>query len=143
MSYVPPMELLRGLSIDNAECFGKPNINAWYLQNNANVNMYNFNHNASCHICGRMATNVHHCPPKSKGKFILHGHILRPSLFALCGSGTTGCHGKIHQRLIVPKWVWYSDSFAKSWWDGELLDTYEPHSEMLYEFGCWEFEEKS
>lgn len=142
MSYTPDRKLLRGLSLDVAEQYGKPHINAWYPQHNGGMGVYKFNHNASCPICGRRVTNVHHCPPRSKGKFILHGRILRPSLFALCGTGVQGCHGKIHNRVIVPRWRWYSDSFAEAWWNGELLDMYEPHSEGLYDFGTWDFESR-
>lgn len=139
MSYIPERSLLRGLSVDAAECFGKPHINAWYLSDN-NINSYRFNHDAVCPHCGERATNVHHCPPKSKGVFMLHGHVLRPSLLALCGSGTTGCHGKIHKRQIIPKWYWLSDEFAEAWWNGEMLESIEPHDEVLWQYGFWVFE---
>lgn len=139
--YVPNRKLLRGLSLEVCEQFGKPHINAWYVKHNDSVNSYRFNHDSIC-ICGKRATNVHHCPPKSKGKFILHGHVLKPALFALCGSGTTGCHGKFHQKQIIPKWEWNSDEYAKSWWSGELLESIEPHSTELYEYGAWKFEDK-
>ena len=140
MSYIPNRFLLRGLSVDIAECYGKPHMNAWYVKHNDSINSYRFNHEASCPICGKRAVNVHHCPPRSKGKFILHGHVLKPALFALCGSGTTGCHGKMHQKLIIPRWKWYSDDYAEYWWSGKLLEEYEPNSDDLYEFGGWVFE---
>lgn len=140
MSYIPDRLLLRGLSVDVAECYGKPHIGAWYVSHNDNINSYRFDHDSMCPICRGRATNVHHCPQKSKGLFVLHGHILKPSLFALCGSGTTGCHGKMHQRLIVPKWHWYSDDYAESWWNGEMLEFIEPHSRELFEYGGWVFE---
>lgn len=140
MIYTPDRSLLRGLSVDVAECYGKPHINAWYIKHSDSLNSYRFDHNAFCAICLDRATNVHHCPPKSKGKFILHGHVLRPALFALCGSGVSGCHGKIHQRLIVPKWYWGSVEYAEAWWNGELLEMHEPHSEELYRYGTWVFE---
>lgn len=139
MSYIPDSSLLQGLSLDVAECFGKPHINAWYTQNSANVKLYKFEYGSNCPICGKRATNVHHCPPRSKGKFILHGHVLRPALFALCGSGTTGCHGMIHNRQIVPKWEWYSDEYAEYWWSGELLEKLGAHSDLLYTLGTWNF----
>lgn len=137
MSYIPERSLLRGLSVDVAEQFGKPHINAWYTSNN--INSYQFNHEASCPVCGNRVTNVHHCPPKSKGKLELHGHVLMPSLFALCGSGVSGCHGMIHQRLIIPTWKWHSDNFAEAWWNGWLFEELEPHSTDLYKYGEWAF----
>lgn len=141
MSYTPPRELLRGLSVDVAECYGKPHIGAYY--DNSSINSHKMTGVHSCPCCGAPATNVHHCPPKSKGKFILHGHVLRPALFALCGSGTTGCHGEVHKKLIIPEWHWFSDEYAEQWWSGKLLETYKPNSNDLYEFGAWKFVKKS
>lgn len=143
MSFVPDRKLLSGLSVEVAEMYGKPHINAWYARHNDGLNSYRFDHDKSCPICGDRATNVHHCPPKSKGKFVLHGHILKPSLFALCGSGVQGCHGKIHKREIIPRWKWYDDEYAYCWWSGELLDKYGPHNDLLYMLGTWEFVEKN
>lgn len=143
MNYTPNRFLLRGLSVDVAEMYGKPHINAWYAKHSDSVNAYRFNHDARCPICWNRATNVHHCPPKSKGKFILHGHVLRPALFALCGSGTTGCHGKFHQRLIVPRWEWYTMGNAEAWWNGELLEMHGPHSPELYQYGDWVFDQEN
>lgn len=140
--YVPDRKLLRGLSLEIAEQFGKPHINAWYAKHSDSLNAYSFDHDASCPICGKRVTNVHHCPPKSKGRLNLHGYNLKPALMAFCGSGTIGCHGRIHQKLIIPKWEWYSDSFAKAWWNGWLFEELEPHSDALYEYGDWVFVSK-
>lgn len=136
--YVPERNKLQGLSLEVAECYGKPHIGAWYVAKNDNINSYRFDHSASCPICGKPVTNAHHCPPKRKGLLFLNGHTLKPSLIALCGSGTTGCHGMLHNGKIKINWKWFNDEYARMWWDGELLEKYEPHSEELYQFGEWE-----
>lgn len=45
-----------------------------------------------CVVCGRFGTNKHHEPPKGTGG----ERAWRGSLVSLCGSGTTGCHGRRH-----------------------------------------------
>lgn len=44
-----------------------------------------------CRLCERPATNTHHLLYRSHG-----GDDVPENLIPLCGSGTTGCHGKIH-----------------------------------------------
>ena len=53
-----------------------------------------------CIVCGRYGTNRHHEPPKGLGgERAWHG-----SLLALCGSGTTGCHGLRHAGRLKLEW---------------------------------------
>lgn len=142
MTYIPPRELLRGLSLDVAECYGKPHIGCFYRNNS--VKSHTRNDDARCVICGRQATNAHHQPPLSKGGFLLHGYELRPSLIALCGSGTTGCHNDFHggSRYEI-RWVWESDKFAQMWWEGDLFEKgVRPHDKQLYLLGHWEITDK-
>ena len=66
--------------------------------------------------------------------------VLLPALIDLCGSGTTGCHGAFHSRLMVPEWRWDDDESARAWWSGELLaHGYPTNSPRLYELGRWVF----
>ena len=50
-----------------------------------------------CRVCGASAytgyTSLHHLVPRSQG-----GDDVASNLVPLCGSGTTGCHGKIEAR---------------------------------------------
>lgn len=138
--YVPSVKKLQGLTLETAECFGKPHVNAKYV--GEGVNRYILEPNSSCPICGRQALNVHHQPPKGRGKILmLGGHFLRPSLFGLCGSGTMGCHGRIHGGNLKITWKWTSKDYAEAWWDGELLQKVKPHDQKLYDYGYWHFEQ--
>lgn len=140
--YIPTVEQLQGYSIENAECLGKPHIGARYLFS-GRIDRYILEYNATCAVCGRPATNVHHQPFRSKGKgIIIGGKLLRPSLIALCGSGTTGCHGKVHNGKLKIRWVWIDESIAERWWDGSLFSRFPPHSERVYEYGYWDFIDK-
>lgn len=137
MSYVPPRELLHGVPFSVADCYGKPHIGCGYR--NASVNSHFIADGERCAICGRPATNAHHWPPKGTAStFSLHGEDLKPSLIALCGSGTTGCHGDWHARHFSALWKWDSDDYAEAWWEGTLLSELGPHAMGLYLFGCWE-----
>lgn len=140
--YVPPMSLLRGLSVREASCFGMPNLGAHYEGRSVRSNR--LDDDARCAVCGRPATNAHHVPPVGMGarnaKFELHGHVLRPALIALCGSGTTGCHGEVHSGRILVEWEWCAEEYEVAWWQGLLLEMFGPASPRLYEFGRWTFE---
>lgn len=46
-----------------------------------------------CRLCGAPATNLHHIVPRSQG-----GDDVEANLVEVCGSGTTGCHGRIEAR---------------------------------------------
>lgn len=142
MNNLPMKDLLRGLSMEKAEMYGKPHIMCHY--GGTGVNTYRLDDGARCVCCGRPAENAHHCPPKGTSPtFTLHGHVLRPSLFAVCGSGTTGCHGGFHSlNRFTVRWEWDGETEQEMWWRGELLEEYGPHSPMLYNYGEWVFTDK-
>ena len=139
----PDMGLLRGLSYPTAELYGKPCIGAHYTA--FDLNKHRVDHMARCCICGGMASNAHHWPPRSKRSFTLrtpYGQfVLLPPLFAVCGSGTTGCHGDWHRRLIEVEWVWDFEEMQESWWDGTLLKRHAP-GDWLFEHGRYLFHDK-
>lgn len=134
------MGQLRGLSYPVAELYGKPSIGAHYTA--FDLNRHKLDQMAPCTICGRMADNAHHWPPKSKRAFTLMTpvgqFVLLPPLFAVCGSGTTGCHGDWHRRLIDVEWVWDEERFRDAWWDGTLLKKWKP-GDWLFEYGRYRF----
>lgn len=134
---------LRGLSMERAEMYGKPHWLASYDSPNPTkegISRYAMAEGAWCMVCGRPATNVHHVPARRHSLFTLETergtHILRPSLIALCGSGTTGCHGDVHDGRIRIEWAWDAD--GNDWWDGRLLEAFAPHDPELYELGRWQ-----
>ena len=126
-----------GLSRSRAELFGKPNVGAEYVGRERYV------HTADrCPVCGAPAGSVHHLCPRGTARSIeIVGPdgptLLRSSLVALCGSGTTGCHGRMHSRELEVEWEWYRPAYEAMWWDGLLLASVEPHSNDLYRYGCW------
>lgn len=145
MSYVPDSSLLCGLSVDAAECFGKPHVGASYLRDDARSNR--LAEGAACPSCGKLAESSHHEPPLGMGganrSFLLRTpmgiHVLKPALIALCGhDNVTGCHGKRHQGKLPIRWRWDSDEHAERWWSGELLSRLAPHDDALFELGRWE-----
>jgi hypothetical protein len=46
-----------------------------------------------CRACGKPASNGHHLVPKGSPHF---GDDVEDNVIPLCGSGTTGCHGRVH-----------------------------------------------
>ena len=135
-----PSRVLSGLSRETAERFGKPHVSAFYAASSVSSNR--LAEGASCAICDRPATNSHHEPPRSKGAFALPTpkgvFVLKPALIALCGSGTTGCHGAVHSGIFRIRWVWDSEEAERAWWDGSILSKSAPHDPALYGFGHWE-----
>lgn len=127
--------LLRGMSIERAELYGKPHLGAHYTGGSGYVHDIPF-----CAMCGKPAGSVHHIQPRRNGaSFELHGFELRSPLATLCGSGTTGCHGLIHAGSAFVRWKWDSPEARDAWWDGTLLRGLGPHSPELYRYGFWEF----
>lgn len=151
MSYTPPSMLLHGVPLAVAECYGKPHIGARYRVKGFDygrkaalraAHSHELIEGARCACCGRIATNAHHYPPLGTAITFEHpsGEVLRPSLIAVCGSGTTGCHNGWHGGArFRALWRWDSDEFARAWWEGDLLEAEGAHSPSLYSFGCWEF----
>ena len=137
MSWTPHTAQLHGFAYPAAECYGKPHFLCAY--DGKQIGDTRLFDSATCMCCGRPATNAHHWPPRKNPTFTLHDIKLRPALFAVCGSGTTGCHNGWHGGARFKAiWKWDADSYAEEWWEGEMLGTYEPHDQALYEFGCWE-----
>lgn len=136
MSYVPTARKLHGFPYQVAECYGKPHFLCSYT--GKGVNSHRLFEGATCMCCGRMATNAHHWPPKKNPTFTLDGLALKPALFALCGSGTTGCHDGWHGGARYKAlWRWDCDGYAYEWWEGDMFDL-PPHDQGLYNYGCWE-----
>lgn len=144
MSFVPDRSQLRGLSFEQASCFGMPHLGAFYARDDIHANR--LEKGAVCACCGAIATNSHHEPQISLGggkkAFLLQtdngSFKLKPALIALCGSGTTGCHGMRHNGMLSICWHWQNDEAAEAWFSGWALSHgYEPHSEKLYELGDW------
>lgn len=136
---------LRGIAKPLAEMYGKPHWGSSYLSKNPtpqSVDRYRLDDGATCIVCGQRATNSHHTPPKGimrvfelmtpKGRF-----KYRPALIAMCGSGTTGCHGMVHKGMLKIEWVWDSDGFESGWWDGSIPETITAHDPELYSVGFW------
>lgn len=140
----PTARQLQGMPYDYAECYGKPHVNAEYVRDDVGA----YRHFGSCFVCGKQSANAHHVPPKGvsrtfnlitkRGVF-----VLKPALFSLCGSGTTGCHGKFHAKKLIPKWIWRDEKSRESWWDGELLKDTMPHDPALFAFGFWQVRDDS
>lgn len=141
MSYAPDYHALCGLSVDAADKFGKPCVGAYYAGMGVRDNR--LDEDARCLICGARATNSHHEPPLGLGcrnsRLFVAGHRLRPALIALCGSGTTGCHGKVHRGIYRIAWRWDSDDDARDWWQGRMPgESYDYcGSKTLYWHGQW------
>lgn len=147
MSFTPSTKQLCGLSLDVAELYGKPHIGAHY--EGKSVKSHKKDEDSTCLVCHRAVQSVHHVPPLSNGhEFVLRtpkgDFHLMPSLFALCGSGTTGCHNDFHGGArFAPEWVWYTDADAEAWWSGDILERFSPHSAMLYAFGFWRIHDRN
>lgn len=129
--------LLRGWPKERAELYGKPHLGARCTHGAAYEPTQ-----ARCAVCGRRACNCHHVARRSWGKtfrLVTPNGVweLRSPLFALCGSGTTGCHGKFHDGGLRAEWVWRTGAAEEAWWSGTLLREYPPHSPDLYMFGYW------
>lgn len=129
---------LRGWPKERAELYGKPHLGARYTGKRS----YELLQDRCC-VCGRRAQSCHHVAHRSWGlEFELvtpNGTwSLRSPLFALCGSGTTGCHNQFHGGAgLRAEWRWRSKVYEEAWWTGQLLEVYEPHHPGLYEYGYW------
>lgn len=137
----PSSSVLGGMDYESARLYGMPHVSAAYT--GEGVRLYRLEEGARCLACGRPATNAHHEPPKGHGRsWVLRTpwgrFVLRPALIALCGSGTTGCHGDRHSGLLRFRWEWDDEEDEEAWWNGFLLSHgYHPHDRGLYKFGRW------
>lgn len=129
---------LRGWTKERAELYGKPHLGARYTGRKRYELLQ-----PRCCVCGRRAQSCHHVAHRSWGlEFPMvtpNGTwCLRSALFALCGSGTTGCHDGFHGGArFKAEWRWESEVYEEAWWSGELLREYGPYHPSLYEFGHW------
>lgn len=129
---------LRGWPKERAELYGKPHLGARYTGKRS----YELLQDRCC-VCGRRAQSCHHVAHRSWGlvfELVTPNGTwsLRSPLFALCGSGTTGCHDGFHGGARYrPEWVWDEPEFEEAWWDGTLLCEHEPHDPALYGYGHW------
>ena len=142
---MPDSRLLMGLSYDKAHLMGLPNVGCEYLSYCAGT--YRVLEGERCLLCGAYhPLNAHHVVPKSVcGTFYLKGHMLRSPLFALCGSGTQGCHDGFHggSRYKV-SWLWDTQEDEDMWWSGRTLEEmgYEPHDDRLFRHGKYVIHDK-
>lgn len=122
--------------------YGLPHIDCRYTGKSVNSNK--LDEDAACVCCGLPATNAHHYPPKGTAP-VRHrnGYELKPALFAVCGSGTIGCHNDWHGGARFEAWWrWDRYEYEEQWADGTLLDRHGPHSPALYYYGCWVIHDK-
>lgn len=122
--------------------WGMPNVGCYYAGGSLRGNRVK--EGACCVVCGEPLPNSHHEPPiGSCGVETLRTKygifVLTPALIALCGSGTTGCHGARHEGKLKIEWVWDSEEGREAWFSGELLaHSLSNHDERLFEFGHYE-----
>ena len=129
---------LHGWSYDKAMLMGLPHIGALYTGKR--------NYKAKtgrCEICGDTAGSVHHIVPVRAGRefyFVTDCGTfnLRSPLITLCGTGSTGCHGKFHDGTLKAEWRWIDHDARLKWESGEYLAEYGEHSNALYKFGWWQ-----
>lgn len=143
---------LHGLSYEKAMLYGMPHIGARYTHNGQKWKRNGARRYERtqewCAICGRPSNNCHHVVPISNGAvFELctpRGNFpLRSPLFAVCGSGTTGCHSGFHGGAwLKARWLWDSPAYGEAWCNGELLARFAPHHPALYCYGQWEIENR-
>lgn len=133
---------LRGVPFEAARLYGMPHVGAAYTSRTG-VDAYRMEEGALCPVCGRPATNVHHEPPKGRGRSFalptpMGDFAMRPALIALCGNGIVGCHGRRHNGLLSLRWEWDDPASEEAWLDGSLLSHgYAPHDARLYGLGRW------
>ena len=126
------------VSRQRAALYGMPHIGCEYVGSRYRMTQ------DYCAVCGMRATNCHHIVPRGLGETIRletpkGTWEMRSPLIALCGTGTTGCHGRFHAGLLKARWVWDGD-YEDAWWDGSLLAEIEPHDPLLYAYGRWEID---
>jgi len=121
-----------------ASLFGMPHVGCEYVGGSHKVL-----DGARCVVCGAVSENAHHVVPRSvRHTFFLRGHELRSPLWAMCGSGTRGCHGLVHSGRYGITWEWDDEESEARWWSGELLDLYGEHGPRLFLHGRYVLEDR-
>lgn len=136
--------MLKGRTVRAFSMLGKPCVGARYLgPGDAHV----LDPDAKCVVCGRLACNAHHEPPKGigGGAFRLDTpngpRILRPPLLAVCGSGNAcGCHAMLHKGIAKVRWEWDSEFFEREWLEGRLAEGLYRNDERLFAMGRYVIE---
>lgn len=84
-----------------------------------------------CAVCGRYANNAHHVIQKGLGGVSAEVERRIPKV-TLCGSGTTGCHGEAHAKMLhiywsegLGGWVYHRTAHPTN----DLLDWHQHSSE--------------
>lgn len=132
---------MKRITINQSQPWGMPHVGARYI---GATKRWAPDEEAVCAVCGRLATNAHHEPQRGTcGVSTLvtdYGRwTLQPALIALCGSGTTGCHGLRHSGRLSFRWVWDNEQAREDWFSGFLLASgFMPHDERLFTLGHWE-----
>ena len=100
-----------------------------------------------CAICGRPATNVHHLCGRGEHSYVtMQGDSfkMRSALMLVCGSGVTGCHGKLHSHELEVSWVWNTPLYGQLFENGQLFDySLEPHSPDWFDYGFYVVKDRS
>lgn len=132
---------LGGMSYAKASLFGLPHIGCRYRGSRYERTQ------GWCFVCGRPAQSCHHVVPRGYGKALTLStpcgtwDLMSP-LFALCGSGTSGCHDGFHGGARYrARWAWDDERYEWQWWDGLILARHGPHSPEIYLYGQWEIDD--
>lgn len=83
--------------------------------------------NDYCSFCGGQhfhGLNQHHVIPKSQGG--LHGCTV-----TLCGSGTTGCHGLVHDKRLLHFWTHEGVMYAGIGSHGYGINSLASHDDFM------------
>lgn len=154
------------ITITGTDLYGLPHLGAEYVTGWSHGRR-NYRRIAEvCCLCDRQrSTNTHHvvgfglgghqdntvivvdtkfCEEYDRVPYLLDtkigSFVLYTPLFAVCGSGTTGCHGKLEDGVgdHIVEWVWYDEVCKELWEKGWMLSHgYAPHDERLFEFGYY------
>ena len=128
---------LKGRTVRAFSMLGKPCVGARYLgPGDAHV----LDPDAKCVVCGRLACNAHHEPPKGMG-----GGAFRldtpngpriPPLLAVCGGGNAcGCHAMLHKGIARVRWEWDSELFERHWLEGRFRPEWYRNDPVLFAMG--------
>ncbi len=135
---------LRGRTAEAFSMLGKPCVGARYV---GSGDSHILDPDARCLVCGRLAANAHHEPPKGMGggSFTLETprgfFALRPPLLAVCGLGNaTGCHGGLHSGRIRARWEWDSEILERDWLEGRMRPELYGNDPLLFSMGRYVLE---